>query len=200
MANGPIVAFAGRRTDRAASFEVRFPFENVPAVSHTLAALLSRERPSAVLASGACGCDLLVLQAADLLDIKTRIVLPFAPEIFRRTSVVDRPYPEFWGKLFDALIAKARTRGDIVVLPDYGDRKTAYGNANRALINEANLLARATIARCRLAVIAWDGVVREPTDTTYEFAKLAIQSGFSIQSISTLTPSGPAPALPGHYG
>ncbi|MFD9900282.1 hypothetical protein [Mesorhizobium sp. NPDC059025] len=141
-----------------------------------------------------------MLQAADLLGIRIRVVLPFAPEIFRNTSVVDRPLPEFWGELFDKMIATASMRDDLVVLRSFGDRKAAYRNANRALVDEARAFAHGKIGRRCLAVIAWDGVVREPADTTYEFAELAAQSGFDIQSISTLNPDGPPPALPGRHG
>ncbi|WP_353646183.1 hypothetical protein [Mesorhizobium sp. WSM2239] len=194
-ATDSVIAFAGRRTDVADSLVVRFPFESVPTVQQALTALLSRERPIAVVASGACGSDLTMLQAADALEIRTRIVLPFAPEHFRRTSVIDRPHPEFWGSLFDGLVATAQSRGDLVILNASDDDTTAYAATNRAIIAEATTLAEGEIPRRRLAVIAWDGAVRGPTDATREFADLAVQSGFCVQSISTL---GPADSGSGH--
>ena len=71
--------------------------------------------PTLVVASAACGSDLLALAAASVLGIRTLVILPFASDIFRETSVVDRPHRAFWGSLYDRLIVEARERWDLIV-------------------------------------------------------------------------------------
>jgi hypothetical protein len=46
--------------------------------------------------------------------IRRRVILPFAVDRFRETSVVDRPGN--WGPLFDGLVADAAAHGDLVIL------------------------------------------------------------------------------------
>ena len=101
-----IVAVAGRRVDAADTQTTRFPHGNVDAVRAALSRTLENAAAMLVVASAACGSDLLALDAASVLGIRVRIILPFAPEVFRETSVVDRPQPAYWGNLYDRLIAE----------------------------------------------------------------------------------------------
>jgi hypothetical protein len=65
-------------------------------------------------------------------------VLPFAPERFRITFVVDRPGD--WGEVYDRVIADAT--GDLAVVPPVtGDAGDAYQAANVAIIREAEDLS-----------------------------------------------------------
>jgi hypothetical protein len=102
-----VVAVAGRRIDPTGSMPPRFPLENVPLVRQRLAEVLAAEHTSALVCSAACGTDLIALEEAERLGLRRRIVLPFSPERFRATSVVDRPGN--WGPVFDRLVAGART-------------------------------------------------------------------------------------------
>lgn len=90
-----VVAVAGRRVDVADAQIARFPYGNSEAVRAALLRTLESAVPLLVVASAACGSDLLALDAASAIGIRTRIVLPFAPEVFRETSVVDRPGPAY---------------------------------------------------------------------------------------------------------
>jgi hypothetical protein len=87
---GSVIAVAGRRIDAANAQVARFPFENVSAVRSALLRTFGNAGARLIVASAACGSDLLALDAASAMGIDTRIVLPFAPEVFRETSVVDR--------------------------------------------------------------------------------------------------------------
>ena len=91
-----VVAFAGRRIDAEGAKAARFPFANVGAVRAAIGASLERIAPYLLIASAACDADLMALQSAASGHIRLRIVLPFPPPRFRKTSVVDRPNPEFW--------------------------------------------------------------------------------------------------------
>jgi hypothetical protein len=156
---GAVVALAGRRIDAAGTHPPRFPSEAVATVRQRLVDLLSENGTVALVCSAACGADLLALEAAEQLGLRRRIVLPFPPERFRQTSVVDRPGE--WGPLFDRLVAAATAAGDLVVLPsNNGDDEAAYVAANKAIIREAEALARDYDTRRRLAVVVWEGAAR----------------------------------------
>ena len=182
-----VVAFAGRRIDAEGAKAARFPFANVGAVRAAIGASLERIAPYLLIASAACGADLMALQVAASGHIRMRIVLPFPPSRFRKTSVVDRPNPEFWGRLYDDVINPAEKRGDIIVLHCRENDGSAYSTANKAIIRTASAASVAPSTR-RVALIAWDGVPHGDEDATKEFAKLAEQSGFTVLSISTLDP------------
>ena len=66
---------------------------------------MAAERAAVLVCSVACGADLVALEAAERLGRRRRIVLPFAAERFRMTSVTDRPGD--WGPMFDRMIAAA---------------------------------------------------------------------------------------------
>jgi hypothetical protein len=187
-----VVAFAGRRVDPVNAEVVRFPFENRDALAAVVSEALKAKRAAVLIASAACGSDLVALQAASDLGLKNRIVLPFAPEIFRQTSVIDRPNPEVWARLYDRLIDEAASRDDLVVLECDAQDESAYTAANEAIIEEAIKISAATVPPMRrLALIAWEGAPRGPGDATADFANRARDEGFSVKAISTLAPMPP---------
>jgi hypothetical protein len=182
-----VIALAGRRIDAPDTNPPRFPLQNVPMVQRRLAALFSAEHAEALVCSAACGADLVALEEAERLGLRRRIVLPFPPERFRETSVTDRPGD--WGPAFDRLIAAAEAAGDLVILPSTGDdNDAAYAAANRAIIREAEALARATSQAPPLrliGVIVWEGSAREGTDASGGLQKLATEAGFEERSLLT---------------
>ncbi len=151
-----IVAFAGRRIDADDAKAARFPVANVGAVRAAIHASLERIAPSLLVASAACGADLIALEAAVSHGIRTRIVLPFAPTRFRATSVVDRPNPELWGRLYDDIIKRAEERNEVIELNCSKDDARVYSAANKAIIAMASEASAATSTR-RVALIAWEG-------------------------------------------
>src|SRR5689334_9121270 len=137
-----VVALAGRRID-ADGAPVRFPLKQAPSVKGRLTRLLRGLQPDALVCSAACGADLLALEAAAALQIPVTIVLPFAPERFRKTSVVDRPGN--WGRRFDAVMKRAThgaTAGRIHVIesPAGGD-DDVYVVATDTILDDAQKLA-----------------------------------------------------------
>lgn len=182
-----VVALAGRRIDAPDTAPPRFPLTNVSIVRQRLAELLSKEPAAALVCSAACGADLIALEEAERLGLRRRIVLPFSPKQFRETSVTDRPGD--WGPLFDRLIAAAQVAGDLVVLDGAGgDDGAAYAAANKAIIREAEALARAksNAPPLRLvAVIVWEGSARVGSDASGELRNLAVQAGFEERSLLT---------------
>jgi predicted acylesterase/phospholipase RssA len=179
-----VIALAGRRIDAEDTSLPRFPLEAVPTVRRRLADLLLKERAVAVVCSAACGADLLVLEEIERLGLRRRIVLPFTPERFRRTSVTDRPGD--WGPVFDRLIAAAEATGDLIVLaPISGTNDAAYVRANEAIVREAQQIARDCGAHRLIASVVWEGSARSANDATAQFRDLAKREGFEERYVIT---------------
>lgn len=182
-----VIALAGRRIDDVDAETPRFPLEAVSRVRRRLADLFVEERAEALVCSAACGADLVALEEAERLGMRRRIVLPFAPERFRETSVIDRPGD--WGHVFDRLIAAAAASGDLVVLPGTGGTDdAAYAAANEAIVCEAMAMAQTANRdgpRRTVAVMVWEGAPREGSDATGGLRDIAVKAGFSECCILT---------------
>src|SRR6266567_9046655 len=114
--SGAVVALVGRRIDPEPTLTPRFPLDQVDRVSMEIADQLRRSHAVALVCSAACGADLIALEAAQNMGLRTCIILPFSAARFREVSVVDRPHPEIWGSMFDRVICVARARGTLVEL------------------------------------------------------------------------------------
>jgi hypothetical protein len=142
----------------------------------------------ALVCSAACGADLVALEQARQLGLRRRIVLPFAPERFRKTSVVDRPGG--WGPVYDQQLAATAAAGDLLVLDTVTGGDTAYAAANEAIVREAQALARTgrpDDPHRLIAILVWEGAPRPGNDATARFRDLARRAGFEEQSVSTLS-------------
>jgi hypothetical protein len=187
-----IAALAGRRIDAADAKEPRFPLANVARVRADIAAALRAHQLTALVASAACGADLIALDEAEKLGIRRRIVLPFPVEEFRATSVIDRPGD--WGDLYDRLVRAAAADGDLVVIdPVGGDPDAAYAAATEAILEQAQELAQ-QLAEARgidhgvdlLAITVWEGQPRSGNDLTDAFRRLAQEVGFKSAQVLTV--------------
>src|SRR5262245_16622106 len=114
--SGAVVALAGRRIDPEPTQTPRFPFDQVDRVRIAIPDQLRDRHAAALVCSAACGADLIAVDTAQKMGLRTRIILPFSAARFRETSVVDRPRPGFWGGIFDRVVSVARTHGDLVEL------------------------------------------------------------------------------------
>ncbi len=185
------MALAGRRVDAPGAERPRFPLANVEAVAERLRTVLADLEPEVLVASAACGADLLALDAARTLGLRRRIVLPFGASRFRATSVVDRPGE--WGPLFDSLYEEALSSGDVVILPGEEDDEDAYAAATDRIVTEALSLTKEAASAdvrspdCRpTAIVVWEGESRGEGDLTAKFAALADKSGMRVVEVATL--------------
>ena len=183
---GPVVALAGRRID--AGDEGRFPLPNVPFVEERISNLLRARGARALVCSAACGADLLALAAAEALGLRRRVVLPFAPERFRESSVIDRPGD--WGPAYDRIIDAVTRTSDLVVLAGTDEGGVAYAAANERILDEAMRLANVGAAptispEIAFAVIVWDGRSRGDDDATERFAASARRRGLVVEEVLT---------------
>ena len=181
-----IAAVAGRRID-AESAQPAFPLDRVPRIQRVLVSELKRMGVNALVASAACGADLVALSAARDLGLRRRIVLP-GPNLeqFRIESVTDRPGD--WGPRFDALVAEADAAGDLIVL-DTGGGDQAFTAVNETVLEEASILAE-TALETICAIVLWEGPdpMRGESDNTAVFANAARRRGIALFEINTLRP------------
>ena len=180
-----VIALTGRRIDAVGMIPPRFPLECVTVVRRRIAYAFVQERGSALVCSAACGACLIALDEAERLGLRRRIVLPFLPERFRETSVVDRPGN--WGPCFDHHVATASATGDLLILDNsHGDEK-AYTDSMEMIVREAQALALSGTPPLRqIALIVWEGVARSAMDATASFCASAINAGFEKKSVSTI--------------
>jgi hypothetical protein len=180
-----IVAFAGRRIDAPDARVARFPLSSADRVRQHVEGFLRDAIPNAVVGSAACGADLIVLDIAGALAIRRRVVLPIGKDVFRSTSVTDRPGR--WGSLFDRVIAEVESSGDLVTLPRAGSNRDAFAGANAEVFRQAELLTVSDPSE-NVALAIWDGRSRGSGDMTAAFVAEATRCGWRVASIDTSEP------------
>ena len=124
----PVVVYTGHMIDAPGRPEPRFP----PALENTVRAQirsrLERIGPVAAYGSAACGADILCLECMEEMGGELHIVLPFAAEQFRATSVDFQPEGR-WGERFERLLQKAK---EVLVVsqrpPPVGESIFEYSN------------------------------------------------------------------------
>jgi hypothetical protein len=177
-----IMALAGRRIDTINADAVRFPLTNVEFVSGKIADLFAQQPVSAMVSSASCGADLVALEVAKTLAIRRFVVLPFARELFRKTSVIDRPGE--WGPIFDRVLDDVEAAGDVFDLGLDPKSSNAYALANGAILDQTVGLAAESHEPAGVLLV-WDGP-RGEGDITANLRKDAIQRGLQVFEIRTL--------------
>ena len=100
-------------------------------------------------------CSDAALEVATELRIPSWIVLPFAVDQFRASSVVDRPGN--WGPIYDRQVRIATDAGRLIVHDHPPGDDATYVRANEDILDAAVRLAGGHELR---AVIAWEGKAR----------------------------------------
>ena len=177
-----VIAVAGRRIDSSPDGE-RFPLRNADLVRGRIGEVFDQFRARTLVVSAACGTDLLAIEAARMRAIRVRIILPFVASHFRETSVTDRPGD--WGPVYDAAIADARMRNDLLELShDDLPEQAAYLAVNERLIAEVWALA-AQAGESALVITATEGKSHDPADITADFERRARETGIAVIHVGT---------------
>lgn len=175
---GNVVVLAGRRVDSADAEVARFPLANAETVRARLRESFARITPVTLVASAACGSDLIAQDLARETNIERIVVLPSDPVKFRASSVVDRPGD--WGSMFDRLAKEVKL--EVVDVPE-GD--AGYLEANIHLLDRAESVARGRGVPVT-AMAVWDKISRGADDVTGHFLEQARLRKFPVLEISTL--------------
>lgn len=180
-----VVALAGRRVDLRSMEPSRFPSEAVDSVRNQLRSLFRNHQVQMVVCSAASGADLLALEAAGELGLRRRVVLPFTPDRFRETSVVDRQ--RCWGQVYDHIIDAAQGTADLIILEEEAKNSLAYRRTNERILDEAMSVAGGScdLDSAVLAVLVWEGMPKGSEDSTAHFGELARERGLEIEEIRT---------------
>ena len=102
-----IVVFAGHLIDQAERAVPRFPAQLEPAVRDAIQKQVKKIAPGFGYASGACGSDILFLEAMLERGGEANVVLPFAKEQFIQDSVAFAGGD--WLKRFESVLERATT-------------------------------------------------------------------------------------------
>ncbi|MGQ0764010.1 MAG: TRAFs-binding domain-containing protein [Acidobacteriota bacterium] len=102
-----IVVFAGHLIDQAERAAPRFPAQLEPAVRDAIQRQVKKIAPGFGYASGACGSDILFLEAMLERGGEANVVLPFAKEQFIQDSVAFAGGD--WLKRFESVLERATT-------------------------------------------------------------------------------------------
>ena len=172
-----IVALAGRRSNSA-----RFPSHREPEVRGKLRSVLTRVRASVLVASAACGADIIAHEVAGELGIRRVLLLPTEPAAFRVHSVTDRGAA--WGERFDLLLHEVTMQGDVRVLR-LDASSASYIRANETLLDVAEGVARYTGANV-MAVAVWDGASYGDDDVTAAFVGAAKSRAIEVEEVLTV--------------
>lgn len=183
---GAIIGLAGRRIDLENEKPPRFPLEEVSRVRAELEKLFRSRNVEVLVSSAACGADLIALDVAGDIGIERHVILPFAPAVFRSTSVMDRPGN--WGKLFDRIIHEVSSEERLAVREFDPTDPAAYSAVNGLIIDNAVAVCqntnRSKLREC-WALLVWDGAPRDSADTTADFRLRAIGAGLPVLELRT---------------
>lgn len=175
-----VVALAGRRVDALHDDYRAFPLDEVYRVSAEIAAYLERVAPIALVSAAACGADLVALRAAGFLGIRRMVVLPYNRNLFRKTSVRDRPGD--WDD-YDQIISEIVAEAGVEELGFEEPNPAAFRAVNKAIFVRASALGYPV-----RACVVWEGAAQEGVDYTAEFKEFAQDRGIPVDEISTLFP------------
>jgi hypothetical protein len=182
-----ILAVAGRRIDDSNSKDLRFPLCNVDIVRLRIQALFQSKAVTAIVSSAACGADLIALGEARELGLRYKIILPFARERFRISSVSDRPGN--WGPVYDEILDEAQASGNLEVLEN-GGLESALGEDAYRRVNGVILAAAFAFTnelhQPASAVLVWEGASRGDSDITGDFGIEAKRLGLPVFEVLTV--------------
>ncbi len=114
--------------------------------------------------------------------MQRRVILPFDPIWFRRTSVTDRPGD--WGPVYDRVLTELDATQDVVTMDGHGNETAAYAAANHMILDQAAALAR-SLGTEAIAALVWDGVPRDDEDLTATFGREARGRGLRVDEVWT---------------
>lgn len=139
-----IILYAGVQADEAGRASPRLPETSENDLLIRLKGLLQSLQPSRMVGALASGSDILFARAALSEGIPLRIVLPFAKEDFRRTSV--EPRGERWLTHFDRVVSNTAVdlvEGDCPV----EETVEAFNEHNLTMLDDARALVEGTDER-----------------------------------------------------
>lgn len=157
-----IIVYAGVQADEPGREVPRLPADAEDALLTRLKGLLQSLQPSRLVGALASGADILFARAALSEGIPLRVLLPFATEDFRRTSVELRGEP--WTSHFDRIVADQAVEVVTGAQP-VEETAAAFSEHNLTMLDDARALAEDTGERVWVLTIRPAPVLAAPTVT-----------------------------------
>lgn len=154
LAPPTVIVCTGHMLDHPDRPTPRFPAHLVPAVRQALERELTALNARIGFSGAACGTDLLFLEAMHRREARTTVVLPFAPEDYRRTSV-SFAGPEWLERFRTALKLADSLR--LVTTEKFQGDDLLFRLANQVTVGLAYLSAQRLDTSPYLLAV-WDGV------------------------------------------
>jgi class 3 adenylate cyclase len=183
------VFFTGHMIDRPGRMTPRFPQSLLPHMEQRIAAELELVNVTAAFASGACGGDILFLEAALARGAQVHVTLPCGVTDFRRDCVDVTPGTD-WGVRFDRIL-KAAASVEILGEQYASDNAVASECCNRIMIGLAERCASDRGER-PLVLALWDGRPGDAVGGTHSAVEFCRQHGLTVRWMQDLAPGGGA--------
>jgi hypothetical protein len=177
-----VVVFAGNMVDQPGRAKPRFPAERTGAVKAAIAQRLDSAGARFGYSSGACGSDILFMEAMLERGGEVTVVLPFSREEFRRGSVDILPGAD-WGSRFDRLL-DARDRVTVLFAGEHrvSGGGAAYEFANQLQFGMAKLRAE-RLGADLVPLAVWDGRPGDGPSGTEAQVKVWQAAGLSVDIV-----------------
>jgi class 3 adenylate cyclase len=183
------VFFTGHMIDRPGRTTPRFPQSLSLQMERRIAAELELVNATAAFASGACGGDILFLEAALARAAQVHVTLPCGVADFRRDCVDVIPAAD-WGVRFDRIL-KAAASIEILGEQYASDNAVASECCNRIMIGLAERCASERGER-PLVLALWDGRPGDAVGGTCSTVQFCLDRGIAVRWMQDLVPGGGA--------
>jgi class 3 adenylate cyclase len=178
--------FTGHMIDRLDRAVPRFPPASEPTIARRIAEELEQSGATDGFASGACGGDLLFLEAMLARGGRVHVALPCAIEAFRRDCVEIVPGGG-WSERFHRVI-RAATTVEILGEQYASDNAMASECCSRVLVGLAERCAAGR--REQAGVLAlWDGRPGDAAGGTHSIIDYCLRLGYAIRWMTDLRPA-----------
>ncbi len=181
-----ILVHAGNRVDAPDRPSPRFPASQVADVSARVRLVLTSLAPAVVVSAPAAGADLIVLYAAQQLDIPVHIIVPIDVDSFVDASVADHGL-DWVSRFHDVMTSASDNVADVVVQLNLDPASAWWFAANGELIDAADDRADPGETVVALTIRPMGG--EEPPSVTDDFARRAHDAGLLVLTLDPLAPN-----------
>jgi len=184
-----VVFFTGHMVDRPGRATPRFPPSLAPEMARRIAGELEIAGATDGFASGACGGDIIFLEAILARGGRAHVTLPCAVDAFRKDCVDIIPGAD-WVARFDRVLESAST---VEILGEQyaSDNAMASECCSRVMAGLAERCATGKGQKA-LVIALWDGRPGDAFGGTHSAVQYCINHGFEVRVMMDLAPGAEA--------
>jgi hypothetical protein len=185
---GSVVVFSGHMIDRAGRGRPRFPATRERAVAAAIARELETSEATVGIASGACGGDILFLEAMLARPGgEVTVVLPFDVEEFVQSSVRPRGVRggREWERRFRTIVGAGRATVVFAGTSRPADAAASYARANEVVAELAAARGRES-GTTPVGLAVWDGSAGGDPGGTGDAVRVWRRLGWGVRVIDPM--------------